>query len=66
VSIITTQIDLERVTRMGEGMCQFRSSPKEIKYLNEDNVKKKIRFFCVYIFFSIVTIFQLKKYSYDA
>ncbi len=28
----------KREARMGEGMCQFRSSPKEIEYFDEDKV----------------------------
>jgi hypothetical protein len=40
---------------MKEGMCQFKYSPKEIKYSSEDKVKKKIpRYFCVYILFQFL------------
>ncbi len=45
---------------MREGMCQFKYSPKEIKYYGEDKVKYFFpRYFCVYIFFSIPIMHSL-------
>jgi hypothetical protein len=38
---------------MGEGMCQFKSSPKEIEYFGEDKVFFFPKMFFVYIFYSI-------------
>jgi hypothetical protein len=38
---------------MGEDMCEFKSSPKEIEYSNEDKVNFYIfTYFCVHIIFN--------------
>ncbi len=43
---------------MGEGMCEFKSSPKEIEYFNEYKVTFFFKLFCVHIF-SILTLHSL-------
>jgi hypothetical protein len=38
---------------MGKGMCEFKSSPKEIEYFSEYKVNFYFyRLFCVHIFFN--------------
>ncbi len=43
----------KRWARMGKGMCQFRSSPKEIEYFGED----KVNFFFEIFVFTLFKIF---------
>jgi hypothetical protein len=41
---------------MGENMCQFRFSPKEIKYCSENNVTFDFfyNFLCLHFFFQFL------------
>jgi hypothetical protein len=49
----------KREAKMGEGMCQFRFSPKEIEYLDEDKVFFFLEFFVLNNFYSIPIMHNL-------